>query len=260
MDFIPDLVHLGFTEYEAKVYLALLQTHPANGYQLSKQAGVPRSMVYEALGRLHARGAVLKTGNGKVTYYRPLPPDILLERYEREQSSLISRLSDGLELFYSEKEEDLLWSITGRGPVLSYAAQMITRAHQEVLMILNDAGLKYLRETIYKACDAGLQVSVLLTGEEELERGYVTRHPPMESELQEITDLLVFVVDDEQVLIGSLSGGVSATITSNRNLVFIARQFIWMELFTQRIVSRLGPELLSQLNAEDRRLLDGFSG
>ena len=260
MDFIPDLVRLGFTEYEAKVYLALLQTHPATGYQLSKQAGVPRSMVYEALGRLHSRGAVLKTGNGKITYYRPLPPEILLERYEREQLGLIGRLSDGLEQVYSKKDEDLLWSITGRSSVLSYASQMITRAQHEALMILNDAGLKYLRETIYNACDAGLQVSMLLTGEEHLDRGYVTRHPPMESELQEITELLVLVIDDEEALIGSLKGDVTATITSNRNLVFIARQFIWMELFTQGIVSRLGPELLNQLNAEDRRLLDSFSG
>jgi Cd2+/Zn2+-exporting ATPase len=82
----------------------------------------------------------------------------------------------------------------------------------------------------------------------------------MESELQEITELLVLVIDDKEALIGSLKGDVTATITSNRNLVFIARQFIWMELFTQGIVSRLGPELLNQLNAEDRRLLDSFSG
>ncbi|MEI2690522.1 MAG: helix-turn-helix domain-containing protein [Anaerolineae bacterium] len=61
MDLLAKLAELGFTEYEAKVYLALLDDYPASGYQISKTAGVPRSMVYEALGRLKLRGAVLET-------------------------------------------------------------------------------------------------------------------------------------------------------------------------------------------------------
>ena len=36
--FISDLMALGFTEYEAKVYIALLGSYPNTGYQLSKQA------------------------------------------------------------------------------------------------------------------------------------------------------------------------------------------------------------------------------
>ncbi|MDW8233947.1 MAG: helix-turn-helix domain-containing protein, partial [Roseiflexaceae bacterium] len=34
MDVLEQLTALGFTEYEAKVYLALLQEHPATGYQI----------------------------------------------------------------------------------------------------------------------------------------------------------------------------------------------------------------------------------
>ncbi|MCZ7670869.1 MAG: helix-turn-helix domain-containing protein [Chloroflexi bacterium] len=56
IDLRTALNKIGFTEYEAKVYLALLREHPATGYQLSKESGVPRSMVYEALKRLHNRG------------------------------------------------------------------------------------------------------------------------------------------------------------------------------------------------------------
>jgi sugar-specific transcriptional regulator TrmB len=41
-----------FSEYEAKVYLTLLHENSATGYHLSKKWGVPRSMAYEALGRL----------------------------------------------------------------------------------------------------------------------------------------------------------------------------------------------------------------
>ena len=78
MDLLNQFIKIGFTEYEAKVYLALLRKHPATGYQLSKESGVPRSMVYEALKRLHARGAALETAEERATLYRPLPPQLLL--------------------------------------------------------------------------------------------------------------------------------------------------------------------------------------
>ena len=49
-----------------------------------------------------------------------------------------------------------------------------------------------------------------------------------------------------------------ATITGNHDLVHIARQFVWMELFTQRIYARLGPELLMRLDAEDRQIFESL--
>jgi len=42
--------------------------------------------------------------------------------------------------------------------------------------------------------------------------------------------------------------------------VMIARQFIWMEMFTQRINAQLGPELLAKLSPEDRAILQSQGG
>jgi Cd2+/Zn2+-exporting ATPase len=50
-----------------------------------------------------------------------------------------------------------------------------------------------------------------------------------------------------------------ATVTRNADLVMIARQFVWMEMFTQRIYSRLGSELLARLDAEDRRIFESLT-
>jgi hypothetical protein len=35
------LQQLGFSEYEARAYLALLQQNPLNGYELAKVSGLP---------------------------------------------------------------------------------------------------------------------------------------------------------------------------------------------------------------------------
>lgn len=259
MDLLSELMRVSFTEYEAKVYLALLREHPATGYQLSKQAGVPRSMVYEALGRLHTRGAVLKTEELRSTLYRPLPPQQLLDRYEREQSALVEDLRAQLGRLYSARSEDRLWSIRGRAAVLDYANQMIAVADQELMLVLADPHLAALGEAIRVSFQNGVAVSALLTGEGELGCGQIARHPPLESELQELTGLMVVVADDRECLIANTEPEMAATVTTNHNLVLIARQFVWMELFAQRIYTHLGQELINELEPEDRRIFESIA-
>jgi len=259
MDVLDNLTAIGLTEYEARVYLALLRESPTNGYQLSKKTGVPRSMVYEALGRLHARGAVLKSGDAKTTLYQPVPPDLLLDRYQREQQHLIDNLRVHLQTWYSERNEDLLWSIAGKGPVFTYANQMISEAKEEIFLVLNDLALEQVRSTLQVTCEKSIYVGVLLTGSGKLRCDHLAYHPPLESELQGLENLLLITADGKQCLIASLEEEASATITNNRKLIFIARQFVWMELFTQRIYKRLGSELLARLEEGDRRIFDSYT-
>jgi sugar-specific transcriptional regulator TrmB len=259
LDLLAELTELGFTEYESKVYLALLRENPATGYHLSKQAGVPRSMVYEALGRLHARGAVLKTNDRRATLYRPLPPEILLERYEQEHHQLMNHLRDHLTALYDARSETHLWTIDGREAVLSYAVQMISKAGSEITLVLADPHLSVMREPLQRAGERGLEINALLTGEGQLDCGQIARHPPLESQLQEITNMLLVVIDGLECLVANDQVEMKATITTNPYFVLIARQFVWMELFTQRIYRRTGADLLARLDPQDRHILEGFS-
>jgi sugar-specific transcriptional regulator TrmB len=256
---LEKLVAIGFTKYEAKAYLALLYDYPATGYQIGKQSGVPRSMVYEALGRLRLRGAVLETHDGRATLYRPLPPDVLLDQHEEQQRRLVTELRECLRELYGPHDEDRVWSITERQSVLSYAAQMIEQAENEIYVLLDDEDLEALRQGICAAEHRGASVSVLLTGHKELGCGRVARHTPQESELQELTDTLIVVVDGQEVLIARTDAETRATITRNPNLVLIARQFVWTELFAQRINARLGSDLLARLDPEDRDILNSLT-
>jgi sugar-specific transcriptional regulator TrmB len=247
MSLMHRLTQIGFTEYEARIYLALLQDNPATGYQLSKRSGVPRSMAYEALGRLDTRGAVLQTSDGKSTRYRPLPPQMLLARERAEHNKRIDALVQGLDELYQASDGDQIWSISGREAVLAYAAQQIQSAEVELMLVLDDLALNELDGQIGAAHARGIRLRTLLTGEGNLEYGEIAHHPPLESELQELTDSLVVVVDAREVLISGGGPRFSATITNNRNVVLIARQFVWMELFAQRAAAILGPEVVGKL-------------
>jgi Cd2+/Zn2+-exporting ATPase len=257
-DALRDLLALGFTEYEARVYLALLKDNPTTGYQLSRQSGVPRSMVYEALGRLEVRGAVLKTAERRAMLYRPVPPDIMVDTWEKEHSDRMKSLRSSLRSLFARPREDHVWSIQGLLPVMSYAEQTIEEASREALLVLTDQALESLRRCIEEAAGRGVSVHAVLTGSAKLAVGESVRHPPLESELQNLTRLLVVLVDDRQALIADLGADAAATITTNANLVMIAHQFVWMELFAQRIHAKIGPQLLTRLDPQDREILQSY--
>lgn len=255
MDLLDQLAALGMTEYEAKVYMALLGENPATGYQVSKISGVPRSMVYEALGRLEARGAVLKSVEEKATQYRPVSPALLLDRYEREARERAGRLRAALLPLYTQEETGRLWNFSGRREALAYAVELIDSATYELMLVLTDADVVALYESLARAHARGVALGVILTGDAPFELGQVVRHPKRETELHRMRETVIIVADEREFLIASGHLMTAATVTTNSNMVLIARQFIWMELFAQRIFARLGDDLLERLAPEDRQVL-----
>jgi len=258
MDIKRGLTEIGFTEYEAKVYMALLGDHPATGYQISKDSGVPRSMVYETLSRLVTRGAVLESSEGRTTLYRPVSPQLLLDRHEEQQMRLVDGLRESLQALYTDTPEEYVWSIRSKSAIFTYAKQMLSEAQTEIYLVLNDEGLDVLREEITVANDRGVALSILLTGQDPFYLGNVARHPPLESEVQELTDTLMLVTDQREALIADVSQEAYATITNSHNLVVISRQFIWMELFAQRIYQQLGADMIERLAPEDREIFESL--
>ena len=77
---IAQLREFGFTESEAKVYVALLEGGAVSGYEASKLSGVARSKIYTILEALIQRGAVLSSSDGRATLYRAESPAHLAVR------------------------------------------------------------------------------------------------------------------------------------------------------------------------------------
>ena len=217
-------------------------------------------MVYEALKRLHGRGAALETVEERATLYRPMPPELLLGRYESEHQRLLQQLRRGLGELYAHTPDNRLWSLKGRSTTLTYATQLIQNAQTELFLVLTDEDLAELHSEITTAHNQGVMINALLTGTTPFSAGRVAYHPPLESQLQGLQTTLLVEADDKELLIASkgTQGEMLATITGNHDLVHIARQFVWMELFTQRIYARLGPELLMRLDAEDRQIFESL--
>ena len=65
------LEKLGFSSNEAKVYGTLIKHKVLNGYEIAKLSGVARSLVYEVINRLIAKGAVIRI-DGEPNFYKPI--------------------------------------------------------------------------------------------------------------------------------------------------------------------------------------------
>jgi Cd2+/Zn2+-exporting ATPase len=164
-------------------------------------------------------------------------------------------LRTGLAPLYQRHDEGRLWNFSGRREALHYAADLISHAERELMLVLTDADVEELRELLAAAYERGVTVGAMLTGHSDLQANQVVRHPPHETELHGMRETLIVVADEREFLIASGHQTTNGTMTTNQNMVMIARQFIWMELFAQRIFARLGDDLLAKLDPEDRRVL-----
>ncbi len=106
-DYISDLIKIGLTESEAKVYFYLLKKKNFTATEISKLAHVSRPKVYEVLAKLVQRGLCTETF-GRVRKYIAVNPkvgfDNLFKEFE-EKKKIVSNLSETLlQLYHSEKE------------------------------------------------------------------------------------------------------------------------------------------------------------
>ena len=256
-DPIDKLVKLGFSEYESKAYLALLRESPATGYQIAKLSGVPRSMVYEVLGKLTARGAAMTLRQEGSTKYAPVPAEEFLDQLQREHEELVISLKDDLVTLDSASNLEYVWNIEGHENILAKAEEMIDQAKTRVYLALLPATFPDLRPALGEAIGRGVRVVIYTTGDLDLPGGQVVAAPMSEEALSQAGGLgLILVIDGEEVLIGEwlTATQARASWTSSPLLVFVAEHHLRTDLYLPQILALLGDQALDLIQEEDREL------
>jgi HTH-type transcriptional regulator, sugar sensing transcriptional regulator len=254
---IDKLVRIGFSEYEAKAYVALLRESPLTGYQIAKLSGVPRSMVYEVLGKLVARGAAMTLRKEGSTRYAPVPAVEFFDQLHREHEDLVASLKGDLEILDSASDLEYVWSIEGHDHVMSKAEEMIGQAGRRIYLSLLPATYPALEPALRAAVGRGVQVVVYSTGGLDLPGGRVIANPVPEITRERVGGLwLVLVVDGKEVLIGELltENQARASWTGSPLFVFVAEHHLRTDLYLPRVLAMLGDQALDLIREEDREL------
>ena len=80
--FIQKLRKLGFTEYESKVFFAILQGHLMSASEIAESARIRRTDIYAILKRFVDKGYCNQIETNSVTKYELINPDIILDKIE----------------------------------------------------------------------------------------------------------------------------------------------------------------------------------
>ena len=242
-DPVDQLVRIGFSEYEAKAYVALLRDNPITGYQLAKLSAVPRSMIYEVLGKLTTRGAAMTLRKEGSTLYAPVPADEFLDQLHREHEELIGALKEGLTTPESVSDLDYVWNIEGHDNIMAKTEEMIDQAERQIYLSIMPATVGAVGPALRRAIERGVQVVVYSTSPLELPGGRVIVTSVSEEAQDRVEGLwLILVVDEEQVLIGELltENRARASWTGSQLFVFVAEHHLRTDPYLPHILSCLG--------------------
>ena len=174
-----NLVNIGLSDYAIHTYLSLLQHHPVNGSQLSKQSGIPRARIYDILRTLKKHGFVAEASKG---IFIPLPPDELIKQLRRNYEADLHRFETLAKEIQAPADHDFIWTISGYQQVMDKAREMIDGAREEIYIRL------FPQETEIKiALGIGCRGAGLLEVSEQFDHslsslgifdGLAGRHPP----------------------------------------------------------------------------------
>ncbi|KMK78108.1 TrmB family transcriptional regulator [Alkalihalobacillus pseudalcaliphilus] len=263
-DVYKELQKLGFSKYECKAYISLLRHSPVTGYEISKRSGVPRSMIYEVVGKLVDKGAVYTVPSDPVTY-APLPAKELLTRMRVNFQESFDYLEQQLGSLEIEQEVDVIHRISSDDNVLAEMIDLINKAEDELWLSLWSPQVTPILEDVERRLNDGLDVYSLIFGAPQTELGVTIHHDYMEPEIAEerVSGHLTIVVrDQKEVVIANFVPDTSAWAIKSTDpaLILVALEYIRHDMMYSKLTQEVGPERAASLWKENKDLYRVVTG
>jgi HTH-type transcriptional regulator, sugar sensing transcriptional regulator len=243
-----DLQELGFTEYEARVYIALLHASPSTAYEISKQNAVPRPNVYSSLESLEKKGAVQRVSSEPVRVV-PVDPKSLLERISRTVSDRCASLRDRLERVKVEDKTNYVWNLSSASEAQAKIGEMIANARRHVWIKAHFSALEPHKEALLAADARGVAVLLILFGEKAeidsfktMKNAVVYAHEGDGTIVGLGRNLVTLTVDFEEAMIFNFKDE-SGAHTRSSPVVNQTDSLIRHEIYLAEIFGKLGPQL-----------------
>lgn len=254
---INDLKQLGFTEYEARTYLTLLEDFPATAYEVGKKGGLLRANVYNAFDALEKMGAVQPVSESPVRYV-PVDPKIVLDVIARKTSMLCTDIAERLEKIVPTKKQDYVWTLSGYDSVHRRIEEIIAGAQKHIWIKAHEDQLVGHIKELRAASERGVQLLLIVFGApdpaQRLQLGPNAQVYPHEGNgvVVGLGQTLITVTADFGVaLTANLDEDAHGALTQNGSVVILAESLIRHEVYLaeifaqhgERIDERFGPYL-----------------
>ncbi|MDA3957865.1 TrmB family transcriptional regulator [Oceanispirochaeta sp.] len=242
---LSNLKDLGFTEYEGKVYMTLINDHPLSAYNISKNSGVPHSRVYDITRRLIKKCYFTSKGTNP-ELFSPISPEELISRLRRNNSKLTGELQHQLESLNFTADFDPVWNLSGQTEAVEMAALLIEESESIIFIGLWDEELMILEDCLRKARNRGVKINILLYGEAKPDFGEVYTHSIEKlDDIHEVGRSLDLVIDGKVCITGSLGGVMpcQAVWTRNKGLIKSIEGYIIHDFYIAEVSHSLGEKV-----------------
>lgn len=240
---VESLQELGFSLYETKIYLGLLEGGPQNGNELSRASGVPSSKVYAMLTRLASAGIVARTRRGSRVEYVCVPPHDLLHKLRERYSRPLEYLEETLPTIGRADPEPEIMHVQGLDAIMEHARATMRAARREMYLSIWEENVEVLRGELDAADARAVRIAGMLYGKKTPEVGWWLRHSYRETVASRIEGrMLTLVVDGVEALIAHMPerGEASAVRTRSPVLTLIAEEYLIHDLTLQKAKTMTG--------------------
>ena len=239
---------LGFTEYEAKVYLALVQSAPATAYEISNRSGVPRPNTYSALKVLAGRGAVIPVSEQPIRY-APQPPEQLFRAIAAQTRQLCEDVSEQLSRLAGAPQDQYVWNVRGEAEVHGKVADLIDSARDEIWLKADSALLQRHADRLRKAAGKRrVRLMIILFGDDPdkfrfNKRCEVYVHEASGVRMGTADNLFTIAIDHREMLTANTDGEVYAAHTANGAVVKMALSLIRHDYYMAEVFRHFKDEI-----------------
>lgn len=251
---ITTLKQFGLTEYEAKVYVALVTQSPSAAADISKRSTVPRARVYGTLDSLVEKGLVLKEQAEKTAVYRALPVELFIEKAQQDFEKNANDVERALkELAQKPQEQPVqVMTLQERETILQYCRHLLENAKETVFMSMWDDMYELLRADIEKASKHVHVKGVTIHAKDVLptvDTHRITNY----TETTKNPHWFIMTIDHEQAIYGSpVTERLSAFLTDDPMHIYILEDYIWHDVLVNRLVKKTEDDALDDWVQRER--------
>jgi len=218
---VSALEQLGFSATDARVYVGLLQVHPATGYDLAKRTKVPRSAIYAVLSRLERAGLV-RAVSANPAKYEPLPPQQLVSQLRDRHQDTLDNLQQALERLDRSPQPSSLWATVGYDAMMREADRLIRGSKKLVAASLWAREAGRLTPALDAARAGGAEIVLFSFNPLPRVGGRLFSYGIAERELEQYwPHKLILVSDHRRLLVGNAEESETSRATLTDELVLV---------------------------------------
>ena len=258
---VNKLKQVGFSEYEAKAYIALLEENPLTAYEIAKNSGIPTSKVYEVLKRLEKKQTVQSIHGERSKMFIPAPPDELIRNFRVDIDDKLHAVRNELKDIRTGMDTSYTWNIKDHEGLILKAKRMLDTAREHILLSIWPDEIKFLAEPLQEAAGRNVKIAMLHYGPTALKIKQTYIHPIQEALFsQKGARGFTLVADSREALNARITTRQTEAIWSmNSGFVVLTENYIRHEIYQMKTMKRFEPLLREEFGERYEKLLDIYN-